>query len=94
MARPASVFVCYLSEDEAVRLRRISRQSNRVFTGPDHGVLDWALTSDLTRSDGTLVSVPSDCMDIATVVDDRGLVAHKVSFIDHAQAQKALAVAT
>src|SRR4029450_2595072 len=31
-----------------------------IFTGPDHWVLDWALTAELTRPDGTAVPVRFD----------------------------------
>jgi uncharacterized protein (TIGR02246 family) len=62
----------------------------RVFTGPDHWVLDWALTAQLTRPDGTAVPVRFDCLDIVTVNVD-GLVARKDTFVDYVQAQQALA---
>ena len=62
----------------------------RVFTGPDHWVLDWALTAALTRADGTSVPIRFDCVDIVTV-DDDGLVARKDTFVDYAQVQIALA---
>jgi uncharacterized protein (TIGR02246 family) len=64
----------------------------RIFTGPDHWVLDWALTAELTRPDGTAVPVRFDCVDIVTVNVD-GLVARKDTFVDYVQAQRALAAA-
>lgn len=65
----------------------------RVFTGPDHWVLDWALTAERTRSDGTAAAVRFDCIDIVTVNAD-GLVARKDTFVDYVQAQQAVAAAT
>ena len=62
----------------------------RVFTGADHWVLDWALTAELTRADGTVVPVRFDCVDIVTV-DADGLVARKDTFVDYPQAQQAIA---
>jgi uncharacterized protein (TIGR02246 family) len=64
----------------------------RVFTGPDHWVLDWALTAELARPDGTAVPVRFDCIDIVTL-DADGLVARKDTFVDYVQAQQALAAA-
>jgi uncharacterized protein (TIGR02246 family) len=64
----------------------------RIFTGPDHWVLDWALTAELTRPDGTAVPVRFDCLDIVTVNVD-GLLARKDTFVDYVQAQRALAAA-
>jgi hypothetical protein len=63
-----------------------------VFTGPDHWVLDWALTAELTRGDGTAIPIRFDCIDVVTVNAD-GLVARKDTFVDHVQAQQALAAA-
>jgi uncharacterized protein (TIGR02246 family) len=63
-----------------------------IFTGPDHWVLDWALTAELTRPDGTAVPVRFDCVDIVTVNVD-GLLARKDTFVDYVQAQRALAAA-
>lgn len=62
----------------------------RVFTGADHWVLDWALTAELTRLDGTAKAVRFDCIDIVTINAD-GLVARKDTFVDYAQVQQALA---
>jgi hypothetical protein len=64
----------------------------RVFTGADHWVLDWALTAELARPDGSPVPVRFDCLDIVTVNRDR-LVARKDTFVDYAQVQNALAAA-
>jgi uncharacterized protein (TIGR02246 family) len=64
----------------------------RVFTGPDHWVLDWALTAELTRPDGTAVPVRFDCVDVVTV-DADGIVVRKDTFVDYVQAQQALAAA-
>jgi uncharacterized protein (TIGR02246 family) len=64
----------------------------RVLTGPDHWVLDWALTAELTRPDGTAAPVRFDCVDIVTVNVDE-LVARKDTFVDFVQAQQALAAA-
>jgi len=64
----------------------------RVFTGPDHWVLDWALTSELTRPDGTPVPIRFDCVDVVTVNSD-GLVVRKDTFVDYLQVQHALAAA-
>jgi hypothetical protein len=65
----------------------------RVFTGPDHWVLDWALTAELTRPDGTPVPVRFDCIDIVTI-DREGLVVRKDTFVDSAQVQLALQAAS
>ncbi len=67
-------------------------QVYRVFTGPDHWVLDWALTAELARPDGTAVPVRFDCLDVVTL-DADGLVARKDTFVDYVQAQQALAAA-
>lgn len=67
-------------------------QVYRVFTGPDHWVLDWALTAELARPDGSAVPVRFDCLDIVTL-DADGLVARKDTFVDYVQAQQALAAA-
>jgi uncharacterized protein (TIGR02246 family) len=64
----------------------------RVLTGRDHWVLDWALTAELTRGDGTPVPIRFDCIDVVTVNAD-GLVARKDTFVDYVQAQRALAAA-
>jgi uncharacterized protein (TIGR02246 family) len=65
---------------------------HRVLTGPDHWVLDWALTAELARPDGRAVTVRFDCLDIVTV-DPDGLVARKDTFVDDVQATKAVAAA-
>jgi hypothetical protein len=52
----------------------------RVLYGPDHWVLDWALTSGDVRF---------DCLDVVNVTDD-GLVARKDTFVDFVQLQAAL----
>lgn len=65
----------------------------RVFTGEDHWVLDWALTAELTGSDGATVPIRFDCVDIVTV-DADGLVARKDTFVDYVQAQEAVASVT
>jgi hypothetical protein len=52
----------------------------RVLYGPDHWVLDWALTSGDVRF---------DCLDVVNVSDD-GLVARKDTFVDFVQLQAAL----
>ena len=65
----------------------------RVLTGSDHWVLDWALTAELNRPDGSLVPVRFDCLDVVTVNSD-GLVVRKDTFVDYAQVQKALAAAS
>jgi hypothetical protein len=65
---------------------------HRVLTGPDHWVLDWALTAELARPDGRAVPVRFDCLDIVTV-DPDGLVARKDTFVDHVQATEAVAAA-
>jgi ketosteroid isomerase-like protein len=52
----------------------------RVLYGPDHWVLDWALTSGHVRF---------DCLDIVNV-SDNGLVARKDTFVDFVQLQAAL----
>lgn len=64
----------------------------RVLTGPDHWVLDWALTAELAHPDGRAVPVRFDCLDVV-VVDADGLVARKDTFVDSVQAAKALAAA-
>lgn len=65
---------------------------HRVLTGPDHWVLDWALTAQLARPDGRAVPVRFDCLDIVTL-DADGLVARKDTFVDYVQATTALAAA-
>ena len=62
----------------------------RVFTGPDHWVLDWALTADLTNSGGATVPLRFDCLDVVTV-DAAGLVVRKDTFVDSEQVQAAVA---
>jgi ketosteroid isomerase-like protein len=52
----------------------------RVLYGPDHWVLEWALTSGQVRF---------DCLDVVNVSDD-GLVARKDTFVDFVQLQAAL----
>jgi|SRR5829696_2303805 len=63
---------------------------HRVLTGPDHWVLDWALTAELARPDGTPVAVRFDCLDVVTV-DEDGLVVRKDTYVDHAQVERAMA---
>ena len=65
---------------------------HRVLTGSDHWVLDWALTAELTRPDGSLVPVRFDCLDTVTV-DADGLVARKDTFVDYIQVQRVLSAA-
>jgi uncharacterized protein (TIGR02246 family) len=64
-------------------------ETYRVHIGPDHWVLDWALTSVLTDPDGTRRPVRFDCADIV-VVDASGLVERKDTFVDFVQIQEAL----
>ena len=71
---------------------RFGFEVHRVLVGADHWVLDWAATAELTRPDGTPVPVRFDCLDVVTV-DAEGLVTRKDTFVDHAQAQAALAAA-
>src|SRR5215207_5459201 len=71
---------------------RFGFEVHRVLVGADHWVLDWAATAELTRPDGTPVPVRFDCLDVVTV-DADGLVTRKDTFVDHAQAQAALAAA-
>jgi uncharacterized protein (TIGR02246 family) len=57
--------------------------------GPDHWVLDWALTCVLTDADGIRHPARFDCVDIV-VIDASGLVERKDTFVDFLQLQQAL----
>jgi hypothetical protein len=63
---------------------------HRVLFGPDHWVLDWALTARPAGPDGTPVAIRFDCLDVVTV-DPDGLVRRKDTFVDTAQMDAALA---
>lgn len=58
---------------------------HRVLTGDRHWVLDWALTAEPAGR-----PIRFDCLDIVTL-DEDGLVARKDTFVNHVQAQAALA---
>jgi uncharacterized protein (TIGR02246 family) len=62
---------------------------HRVLIGPDHWILDWALTAVLTGVDGTPRPVRLDCIDVVTI-DADGLVTRKDTFVDYLQLQNAL----
>jgi SnoaL-like domain len=62
----------------------------RTFFGLDHWVLDWALLCTLPASDGSGTREARwDCIDVVTVTAE-GLVSRKDTFIDAAQAARAL----
>jgi uncharacterized protein (TIGR02246 family) len=69
---------------------KLGFEVHRVVTGSDHWVLDWALTAELHRSDGTPAPVRFDCVDIVTL-DEEGLVVRKDTFVDYVQIERALA---
>jgi ketosteroid isomerase-like protein len=64
---------------------------HRVITGDCHWILDWALTAEFPGPDATTRPIRFDCLDVVTL-DEDGLVDRKDTFVDHIQAQAALAV--